>query len=175
MVWGKARQLLSAVVMAAVAVWFGSATAGAGPAGLVQGYNGITVAMSSDVAKCGLRDADSYSSYLAERLFEANVQLDVLLPASALLALSAEPFPQIGKRCVVMATLAFTIPMQAEEIQIEAAETRRAAIAAVFEKMATVPVVLYESGQFTVAEAEAGDLAALHLIDELARQFGAAR
>jgi hypothetical protein len=127
------------------------------------------------VAKCGLRDADSYSAYLAERLFEADVQLDVLLPASARLALSAEPFPQIGKRCVVMATLAFTIPLQAGEIQIEAAETRREAIVAVFEQMATVPVVLYESGEFTVSDDDAGDLAALHLIDELARQFGAAR
>ena len=171
----KGRQLLSAVMIAAAAIWIGAATAWAGPASLVQGYNGITVAMSSDVAKCGLKDADSYSAYLAERLFKANVQLDVLLPASALLALSAEPFPQIGKRCVVLATLAFTIPMQAEEIQIQAAETRRAAIVAVFEQMATVPVVLYESGEFTVAEANAGDLAALHLIDQLVDQFGAAR
>ena len=171
----KGRQLLSAVMIAAAAIWIGAATAWAGPASLVQGYNGITVAMSSDVAKCGLKDADSYSAYLAERLFKANVQLDVLLPASALLALSAEPFPQIGKRCVVLATLAFTIPMQAEEIQIEAAETRRAAIVAVFEQMDTLPVVLYESGQFTVAEAEAGDLTPLLLIDQLVDQFGAAR
>ena len=171
----KGRQLLSAVMIAAAAIWIGAATAWAGPASLVQGYNGITVAMSSDVAKCGLKDADSYSAYLAERLFEANVQLDVLLPASALLALSAEPFPQIGKRCVVLATLAFTIPMQAEEIQIEAAETRRAAIVAVFEQMDTLPVVLYESGQFTVSEANAGDSTALLLIDQLVDQFGAAR
>jgi len=175
MVWGKRRYLLSTVVIAAAGVWGGAVAAWAGPAGLVQGYNGITVAMSSDVAKCGLRDADSYSSYLAERLFEANVQLDVLLPASARLALSAEPFAEIGGKCVVMATLAFTIPLQAGEIQIEAAETRREAIAAVFEQMATVPVVLYESGEFTVSDDDAGDLAALHLIDELARQFGAAR
>ena len=175
MVWVNGRQLMTAVVMAAAVAWVGAATASAGPASLVQGYNGIAVAVSRDAAKCGLKDADSYSAYLAERLFEANVQLDVLLPASALLALSAEPFPQIGKRCVVLATLAFTIPMQAEEIQIEAAETRRAAIVAVFEQMDTLPVVLYESGQFTVWEAVAGDSTALLLIDQLVDQFGAAR
>lgn len=175
MVWGKGRRLLGAVVMAAAGVWVWAATVRAGPASMVQGYNGITVAMSSDVAKCGLKDADSYSAYLAERLFEANVELDVLLPASARLALSAEPFAQIEGKCVVMATLAFTIPLQTGEIQIEAAETRREAIVAVLEQMATVPVVLYESGEFTVSEVSAGDLAALHLIDELARQFGAAR
>jgi len=169
------RQLMIAVVMAAVAVWLGATTAGAGPASLVQGYNGISVAMSSDVAKCGLRDADSYSAYLAERLFEADVQLDVLLPASARLALSAEPFPQIGKRCVVMATLAFTIPLQAAEIRIEAAENRREVLVGIFEQMDTLPVVLYESGEFTVADANAGDLAALKLIDQLADEFGAAR
>jgi hypothetical protein len=60
-------------IRAVAGVWVGAATAWAGPASLVQGYNGITVAMSSDVAKCGLRHADSYSAYLAERLFEANV------------------------------------------------------------------------------------------------------
>jgi hypothetical protein len=44
-----------------------------------------------------------------------------------------------------------------------------------FEQMDTLPVVIYESGEFTVSEANAGDLAALNLIDQLARQFGAAR
>jgi hypothetical protein len=175
MVWGNGRQFLSAVVMATTAIWVGAATAWAGPAGLVQGYNGVTVAMSSDVAKCGLKDADSYSAYLAERLFEANVELDVLLPASARLALSAKPFAQIGGKCVVMATLAFTVPLQAGEIQIEAADKRRRVIAGMFEQMDTLPVVIYESGEFTVSEANAGDLAALNLIDQLARKFGAAR
>lgn len=171
----KRTALLGAVLVAAAAVSGGTATAVAGPASLVQGYNGVTVAMSSDVAKCGLRDADSYSAYLAERLFKANVQLDVLLSASARLALSAEPFAQVGGKCVVMATLAFTIPLQEREIQIEAAENRREVIVGIFEQMETLPVVLYESGEFTVADANAGDLAALNLIDELARQFGAAR
>ncbi len=171
----KRTALLGAVLVAAAAVSGGTATAVAGPASLVQGYNGVTVAMSSDVAKCGLRDADSYSAYLAERLFKANVQLDVLLSASARLALSAEPFAQVGGKCVVMATLAFTIPLQEREIQVEAAENRREVIVGIFEQMETLPVVLYESGEFTVADANAGDLAALNLIDELARQFGAAR
>jgi hypothetical protein len=74
-----------------------------------------------------------------------------------------------------MATLAFTVPLQAGEIQIEAAENGREVIAGMFEQMDTLPVVIYESGEFTVSEANAGDLAALNLIDQLARQFGAAR
>jgi len=161
MVWGNGRRLLGAVVMAAAGVWVWAATAWGAPASLVQGCNGVTVAMSSDVAKCGLKDADSYSAYLAERLFEANAELDVLLPASARLALSAKPFAQIGGKCVVMATLAVTVPLQAGEIQIEAAENRREVIAGIFEQMDTLPVVIYESGEFTVSEANAGDLAAL--------------
>ena len=163
------------VVAAMAFVVIGVTSAWAGPASFVQGYNGISVAMSPDAAKCGLKDANSYNARLAERLFEADVPLDGLLPASARLALSASPFSQIGGKCVVIASLAFTIPMNASDIEVDEVVTNRAAIVSIFEQIGTVPIVLYENTEFVVSEADAGDQAALKLIDELAQRFGADR
>ncbi len=167
--------MLRVITTLAIATLAHAAVADTGSADFVQGYYGSSAEVSGAAAACGLRDGRSYNAFLSENLFAANVTLDGLLPAAARLTLSAEPFQQIGGRCVVVASLSFEIPLQATEIEVAADVSKRSAIVAVFEEMERVPAVLYRRTAFTVADANAGDAAAKTLITNLANQVGAGR
>lgn len=150
-----------------------AAAADSGAASFVQGFYGSSVQVSGDAAACGLKDDKSYNDLLAENLLAANVTLDGLLPAAAFLTLSAQPFPQDAGKCVVVASLSFQIPLKATEIEVAEAATKHDAIVAVFEAMETVPAVLYERTQYTIADAKSGDQAAQTLIMNLSNEIGA--
>lgn len=152
-----------------------AAVADSGSASFVQGYYGSSVQVSGDAAACGLKDDKAYNELLAENLFAANVPLDGLLPAAAFLTLSAQPVPQEGGKCMVVASLSFQIPLKATEVEVAEASAKHDAIVAVFEDMETVPVVLYERTQYTIADAKSGDQAAQTLIMNLANEVGAAQ
>ena len=51
--------------------------------------------------------------------------------------------------------------------------TNRELVVAVFEQITTLPVVLYEDGEFSVSEGPNAEATALKLIDDLASRFGA--
>jgi hypothetical protein len=153
---------------------FGVVVAHAAPASALQGYNSTSVELSSNSAACGLQDSDRYSAYLSESLSKVGVGADPDAPAMAELGLSAEPFEALGGTCVLVGTLAFTVPLTVDDVEVAEAATNREAIVAVFEEVETLPVVLYDAQEFTVIEGEAGDAAATALIDSLVTNFTAA-
>lgn len=154
-------------------VVFGLTTAHAAPASAFDGYNSIDVYMSSDASKCGLQDAERYSSYLADSLVAAGVEPDASAPAMAQLGLSAAPFADLGGKCVVIGSLDFMVPLEVSDVEMVVAADKHEAIVAAFEQTEMLPVVLYDSREFTTSEANAGDGAATYLIDTLVKNLPA--
>jgi hypothetical protein len=152
----------------------GVVAAHAAPASAFEAYSTTSVELSSDAAACGLQDASRYGSYLADGLSKAGVGADPDAPVTAELGLSAEAFESLGGKCVLVGSLAFTVPLAVEDVEVAEAATHREAILAVFEEVETLPIVLYDSQEFTVIEGETGDAAATALIDSLVANFTAA-
>lgn len=165
------RPFLAAAIVTAIA---GDAPA-FGAEWSVTGHKDVSVTLSEDAAKCGVRGKDEFAKQLRDSLGEIGLRVDPSQPLVAQLTVSAKPVASLQGQCVAVVTLAFVIPMEMDFIEITEKVSNREAVIEVLEKARRFPIVLYENSEFTAAWPTNIHSDALNLVDQLVQRYAGRR
>jgi hypothetical protein len=168
------RSLLFPVLIAMGVLSAGAADAG-GQAAAIPDFNGITVALSPEAGQCNIRSDADFRERLKGGLDSVGLSLDEASPVHARLTVTGRPIASVNDQCVIVVSLAFTIPLEAKAVRVTEAASKHEAVIAIFKEIEEVPVVLYEDGEFTAAWPTEANEQALYITDQLAEQFGGQR
>jgi hypothetical protein len=172
----RAAKRAALMVLAAMVPLAGAEGASAETAAsAITAHNGVTVELSQDAGKCGVRSKEEFAKQLDGALGEIGLRVDPSQPVVARLTVSAKPVESIQGQCVIFVGLAFVIPLEVDFITVTEKAADRKAMVAVLEKARRFPIVLYEDSDFTAAWPTNAHGQALYLVDQLTQRFAGQR
>jgi hypothetical protein len=144
-------------------------------ADVIDAYNGIIVDLAPATAQCGIRGEDRFRAQLRNTLKEIGLPRDTAQPVHAHLGIAAQQLPSMDDKCMISITLAFIIPLKAEFISVSERVSHRKVIDKALEQVDSVPIVLYEEGEFDAEYPTAAEGRALYLVQQVVERFAGQR
>jgi len=111
----------------------------------LNGYNGLSVSISENAAKCNLTDSAVFSDYLREKLHDLGLKNNPNSMVHVALGISGMTFGLLGAQCVTHTQVSFNVLLRAENIVTDN-QTARAAI----DRLGEVPIKLWSHSAFGV-------------------------
>ena len=111
----------------------------------LNSYNGLTVSISENAAKCNLTDKAVFSDYLGGKLHELGLKDNPNSMVHVVLGISGTTFGLLGAQCVMHTQVSFNVLLRAENIVTDN-QTARAAI----DRLGEFPIRIWSHGAFGI-------------------------
>ena len=111
----------------------------------LNGYNGLTVSISENAAKCNLTDSAVFSDYLREKLHDLGLKDNPNSIVHVALGIAGTTTGLLGSNCITNTLVSFNVLLRAENIVTDN-QTAREAI----DRMGEFPVRLWSHSAFGI-------------------------